>query len=92
MKTIFPQRLKAKNKSDLPKPIIKAILVEPYDDDETILQTIEDCADRIMMALEVNDCDEKVRIEVSRNTGIFDLQINGTTYHLAHGEWEILKG
>lgn len=91
MKTLFPQRLAVKNKSDLVRPIIKADAVEPYDDDETILRTIEECVDRIMMVLEINDCDEKVLISASRDNGLINLSINKETYRLEKGEWELLK-
>lgn len=60
--------------------------IEPLDG-ETILQTIEDCADRIMASLEVNDCDETVFLALKRDVGVIDLKINHEIYTLENGEW-----
>lgn len=64
--------------------------IEPLDG-QTILQTIEDCADRIMASLEMNDCDEQILISLNRNEGMFNLAINKETYALKKGEWEKIK-
>ena len=86
MKTIFPQKYKVKDKSALAKPIIKADEVEPLDG-ETILKTLIDCADRMMMCLEMNDCDEHVAMRISRDSGLICLDINNEVYLLSEGEW-----